>query len=300
MTNPSTVGEDFQVNGQSLSTYAWGIQTLAGREQTPPVVGDNVRIPYRNGRVWKTKTFDQRTLTLAMFVNGTDVNGAIPTGFSTVAIARRAQFNSNLRTLKRLFAPRSAQLSISRTLQFLTGVETHTALADAYNPSSGGLTPGGGGLGTDQWDLVPVTINYGTFSIDLVMADPWWYGPQQTPSVTSAGLTITNPGDVEHDHPVITFNGPLSNPMLTNTSLSLPIQVWYTGTIASGSSVILDAGAYTALTNLGSSVIGSVSHSGSLKWMLLEPGNNIMTLTNQQGGSVGTGNAVVQYSPPYT
>jgi|SRR5215472_6459871 len=296
MANPSTVGEDFTVNGVSLSTYAYNIQTLAGREQTPPIVGDNIRVPYRNGRIWKQKTFDQRTIVLAMYVRGCDVNGVVP----ATRTLERATFNSNLRMLKRLFAPRGSQLIVTRTLQFLTGTETHTGLADAYNPSSGGFTAGGGGLGTNQWDLVPVSITYGTFSIDLVFADPWWYGASVAPVITSAGGTINNIGDVEHDHPVIRFNGPLTNPMLTNLTPNPDVAVWYSGTIASGAYVQLDANAYTAVTNTGASVIGNVFHTGALKWMVLEPGNNSMTLTNQAGGAVGSGNATVTYAPPYT
>ena len=295
MTNPSTVGEDFQVNGTSLYTLAYNIWTLAGREQTPPVVGDNIAIPYRNGRVWKPKTFDQRTLTLGMWVIGTDVNGVVP------AQGMRAQLNSNLRTLKRLFAPRGAQLALQRTLKFVTGTEVHTALGDAYNPSSGGFAAGGGGLGSDQWDFTPVTQTYGTFTVDIVMADPWWYGPQQTPTLTSTGLTVTSSGDVEHDHPVITLNGPLTNPRVSNTSVLPFVQVWYNGTINSGHYLTLDCGAFTAIDDLTNSQVGNVFHAGSVHWMVLEPGNNVMTLDRfDTGGNPGTGNAVITYSPPYT
>lgn len=299
MTNPSTVGEDFQVDGQSLYTLAFSVWTLAGREQAPPIVGDNIAIPYRNNRIWTPKYFDQRTITLGMWVKGTDQDGNLPDGFATPMIAARAQFNENLRTLKRLFAPRDQQLSLSRTLQFTTGLETHTALGDAYNPSSGGFSAGGGGLGTDQWDLVPVTSWYGTFTIDVVMADPWWYGTQIGVGVSWPTPTvITNVGDVLQDHPVITLAGPLTNPVVTNT-LTPNVSVTYNGTIGAGHFVTVDCGAFTAFDDLGNSVTGNVTHAGSLFWMIIEPGSNTFTLTDTVGGSPGSGFATVTFSPPY-
>jgi hypothetical protein len=278
VTNPSTTGEDFIINGQSLMTYAYAIQTLAGRENIPPRVGDNIRIPYRNGRIWKPKTYDQRVITLGMWVKDTDVNGVTPVQ------GPRAQFNTNLRALKRLFAPLGAQLSMQRTLIFASGMETHTAQGEC----------------SGTMDLTPITIRVGTLTIDITMADPWWYGSPASPTVSSTGAAITNIGDVEAQKIVLTFNGPLTNPRLTNTSVLAPVSVWYNGTIAGGASVTLDCGVFTAVNNLGASVIGSVSHQGSLRWMLLEPGSNAMTLDNVAGGSVGAGSVTVAYSPPYT
>jgi Phage tail protein len=278
MTNPSTVGEDFLVDGTSLMTYAYAISTLAGREKLPPKVGENIRIPYRNGRIWKPKTYDQQVITLGMWIRDRDVNNVRTAGET------RGQFNSNLRALKRLFAPTGRQLALTRVLVFATGTETHTALGEA----------------SSQMDLSPVTIRYGTFTVDITMADPWWYGPGTSNPVTSSGATINNPGDVEATNMVVTLNGPLTNPRLSNSSLSPAVTLSYTGTILSGQFVTLDCNGFTAFDSSGNSVIGNVSHGGSLRWMLIEPGNNTMSLDNGSGGSPGTGNATIVYSPPYT
>lgn len=276
MTNPGTTGEDFTVDGTSLMTYAYAIQTLAGRERLPPVIGDNIRIPYRHGRVWKPKTYDQQLITLGMWVRGSDVSGNVPIG-----VQERAQFNSNLRALKRIFWPTGRQLTMQRTMLYLSGYETHTALGEA----------------SSQMDLQPVTIKLGTFTVDITMANPWWYGPQQVVSIPS---TINQPGDVESTHMVITLHGPLTNPMVSNTSITPALAVWYNGTIGAGATVTLDTSAFTAVDNGGNSVLGSLAHTGSMWWMLLEPGANIITLTNQAGGAVGSGTATITYSPPYT
>lgn len=304
MTNPSTLGEDFVVNGTSLYTLAYNVWTLAGRENIPPVVGSNVDIPYRDGSIWIPKTFDQRLVTLGMWVKGTDVDGNLPDGFATPEEAARAQFNSNLRTLKRLLTPR-VQLPVSRTLRFLTGIETHTGKGEFYNPSSGGFTAGGGGMGTDVMDFVPVTSWYGTFTIDMVMADPWWYGTSLITETLSSGTptrTFTNPGDVYNDHPVVKLIGPLnSGVQLSNITPGMPeLDLWYNAAVASGDVITIDCGAYTATDSGGVSVVGNLMHAGSTKWMAIWEGSNEIAISIHGGGAVGAGSIEVDFYPPYT
>lgn len=277
MTNPSTVGEDWLVDGTSLMTYAYNIATLTGRERLPPKVGDNIRIPYRNGRIWKPKTYDQQVITLGMWVIGCDVTGHVP-------VNSRGQFNSNLRALRKLFAPTGRQLQLQRVMQYLTGVETHTAQGEC----------------SGQMDMTASTIRAGSLSVDITMADPWWYGPQIITTLAAGTTTIASPGDVEATAMTILFTGPLTNPRLTNQSLSPVVNITYLGSIASGQTVTLDCTAFTALNQVSTSVIGSITHSGSLRWMLLEPGNNTMVLDNAAGGGVGAGSCTVTFSPPYT
>jgi hypothetical protein len=100
----------------------------------------------------------------------------------------------------------------------------------------------------------------------------------------------------------VTFNGPLANPWLLNQSVIPSVQVWYTGVINAGQSVTLDCTNFTALDQANNSVIGNLGHAGSLHWMALEPGPNIMYLWNHANASVpvGAGNAQITFSPPYT
>jgi hypothetical protein len=278
VTNPSPSGEDFLVDGTSLMTLAYAIQTISGRERLPPKIGDNIRIPYRHGRVWKPKTADEQVITLGMWVRGCDVNGV-------TAGDPRAYFQSNLRTLKRLFAPTGRQLTLQRKILYTTGMETHNGLGEAAS----------------QIDAQGQSRHHATFTVDIRMADPWWYGASTSTDVTSAGGTITNIGDVEATNIVIQFVGPLINPMLINTSVSPQVQLFAGPNIPLGVTFTLDCSAFTAVDNLGTNVIGNVSHIGNIRWMLLEPGSNVMALINGiGGGSPGVGKATVTFSPPYT
>lgn len=329
MANPGTLNEDFQVNGTSLMTYAYNIWTMAGREQVPPVMGDNISVPYRDGRLWVPKSFDQRTLTLGMWVKGTDVNGNIPGGFGgNQALAQHAQFMSNLRALKQLFAPRStfpsastlgatwvqpaAPLSLSRTIQYATGLETHTAIGDAYNPSSGGEMGGAGGanLGTDLFDLVPVTPRYGTFTVDIVMADPWWYGTQQSYTFTSVsghgGANITSIGDVMTQNIQIVFSAGASNtfvqPSLTLQTPTLQDAAFieYNATIPINGSVTISIPNLTAIDNNGNSVVGNVIAYTNPWFYIPQGGQGVWPVTG--AGFTPSGTQTIQFSfyPAYT
>jgi len=279
-----STGEDFLVDGTSLMTYAYAISSITGTQRLPPKVGDNIRIPYRHGEIWKPKTYDQNVITLGMWVRGYDVNNNIP------AWGEKAQFNSNLRTLKRLFAPVGRQLQLQRRVLFNTGYEVHTGQGEAAS----------------QMDAQGVSRTLCTFSIDLRMADPWWYGTQvTTPGITSAGATIFNPGDVDATSLVIRFNGPLNQAMLTNTSITGGygpggnVLVIVAENIAAGHWVQLDCAAFTAVDDTGASQLATIAHQGTQRWMVLQPGNNIFTLGNWLGGAVGAGNVTITYAPPY-
>jgi len=286
MTRPiSTTGEDFLVDGVSLFTYAYAIGTLAGRERLPPIVGENIRVPYRHGRVWKPKTYDENVITLGMWVRGFDVNNNLP------ARGEVAQYHSNIRALKRLFAPVGRQLSLTRYVLYNTGMEMHTALGE---PAS-------------QLDFQPSAKALSTFTIDLRLADPWWYGPQiVTPGITSAGATVWNPGDVDATQLTIRFNGPLTQAMLINTSITSGygpggnVILILAQSVAAGHWVDVNTANFTAVDDTGASRITYIAHQGTQRWMILQPGNNVFTLSNWLGGAVGSGNVVITYSPPYT
>jgi hypothetical protein len=267
----ATTDETWTINGVLLNTYAYNISTLSGREVLPVVRGENAQVPQRRGRIWVPKTVDQVTRTLAMWVRGSDVDGDISNDPT-------AQFNENLRAIKRLFADTSQQLEIEKKVRYLDGLLTLTGRAS----HDGGMSP--------EWQGHRTIA---TFSVDLVFADPYWYGALESDVVPSGGGPLVNPGDVRADAMTITLTGPLTNPILKNMSHPAKPYVKYTGTIGAGVTVVLDTEEFTAL--LGSTnVIGAISHAGTPRWMELLPGTNTMTLTG------GAGSATVAYHPPYT
>lgn len=100
---------------------------------------------------------------------------------------------------------------------------------------------------------------------------------------------ISNTGNYTA-YPVITMNGALINPVITNITNGQSVS--YSGTIASGSSVIIDTYNKTAVTNNGTNIRANISG-----FPTIEKGDNIFTLTDQGNSSVAS--AIIAYNDTY-
>lgn len=254
------------------------------RFAVPLLRGSDVELPYRAGKQWRPKMPDSRVVTLLMWTAGIDQNTGQP------ATDQRLAFNDNVRQLRSLFTTMgvsgSAQGTLTRKWYLTTGgpgIVTASALCEL-----------GGAL--------ELTMNGRTgasFSVDLLLSDPYFYGSTLTPTalVKDAATAVSNPGD----SPVgmgtgpftVTLNGPLTNPVLTNQTYG--VSLTYTGTITSGHFVTFSIPDFTAVDDFGANQIALVSHLGARYWMLLMPGSNTLKLT----ASSGSGTAALSYQPPY-
>jgi hypothetical protein len=290
----NTVDEYWEVNGQSLHLPGWNITTIGGsRFGVPAMVGSDLVYAYVPGENWQPKSPAPRTLSLAMWTIGVnpDTGG--------VNVDQRRQWNDNWYRLRRLFWNPTSQFTLTRRwlLSDASGnpyMQTASALGQLASPLEPSMT------GRTR----------ATFTADIKLADPFFYGTQQNVTVNlGTPVVIDNPGDYlsAHQHFTVDLVGPLNNPKLTNTLTDPQVSVTYSASIAAGKTVTLDVAAFTAITNenppdvsapesvWSSNRIGVVSHSGARHWFGLFPGSNTVTLT----ASSGTGYAVVHFRPPY-
>lgn len=109
-------------------------------------------------------------------------------------------------------------------------------------------------------------------------------------------LAVDNIGTVEETNPTIILTGPLSNVTITNTENN--VSLTYTGAIASPRVVTIRQvdGEYIATDDLGANVIGNISHEGSDAFMVLEPGNNDLSIVD---ATHTTGEVQITFYPPY-
>jgi hypothetical protein len=275
MTN--TTEEYWDVDGTSLNTYAWNIETLGGRLNVPILRGEDITVPYNPGEVWRQKMPGSRVLSLAMWVKDATSAGVEP----TVAEDHRPLFNENWDALVRLFFVRTRQLVLTRRQEFDDGYLVSTALAEIAGDMAA----------TMEGRMVA------KFVVDLKLADPYFYAPETTtPIAAGAGsVAINNPG---HDGVVkmnIRFNGPLVNPVLVNTATDPDVSVTYNGTLALGEHVDLDTGFFQATFQDIDNVIANVEHDGSRRWMELVRGLNTLELTADSGA----GSVDLTFSAPY-
>jgi hypothetical protein len=268
--------EYWDVDGVSLDTYAFNIQTLGGsRSGVPSFRGTNTQSAAKRGTAWRPKVADARTLTLAMNVLGVDAS--TPGGSPS-----KSQFRANFRSLQRLlWRPGGTQYALTKRWDEGAGIVTASALAEFVS----GLEP------TMSGDKMAKT------TVDLKLNDPFFYSTLQTSTIGLATpTTITNAGDDVAVKMTIEFNGPLTNPKLTNSTPVPQVYVKYGGTVASGDKVILDVDVTTALVNsTGASVIGAITHSGARHWLGFARGSNTLTLT----ADAGSGTVTMKYYIPY-
>ena len=222
------------------SAGAYALRLLSPDEEVPARRGDNLLIPQRHGRVYRAKTFEQRTISLAMWVTG----------------STPAALQTNLATLQELFGRLGAR-TLSRTMPDAT-VRTISAEAS-------------------QMLLQPQSDKVYAAAVDLLCAAPWW---QRTTVATTnqtgigsspTSVNLSNPGSAPHVGATITIGGAITNPKVQIGS----IWVQYTGAIGGGSSLVLDCENFT--TTGGS--VANITHSGSTAWMVIPAGASSATLT---------------------
>jgi hypothetical protein len=280
MSNSSE--EYWDVDGVSLNQYCHAIKSIGGsRLAVPKLRGDNVLYPFRDGRSFRPKKADSKVITLAMWVAG--INPA--TNQPRTAGNQDVQFNDNWRALQQAFWSPDQQLTLTRrwwenaASPVLKTASTLCELAGTMDPTMSGRTRA-------------------DFAVDLLLSDPYFYGPEATHTLeVNTPLVINNPGDIDAWETItIEFSGELISPTITNSTIDP--DVWFRlNTSIVADEVNVDVGDFTVINSFdNSNLVGSITHSGFRAWMRLAPGNNTLKLTSL-GSS--TGDAVLKFRPGY-
>jgi hypothetical protein len=227
--------------------------------------GDNVLIPFLDGRVFVEKQFDQRPMML---------------GLEIVEDTRTA-LESKMDVVKALFGKRSLG-TLTQTLEDLSVRSCQAEYAGDLN-----LTP-----------VSPLCVR---MVLEFMMPDPFFRGVVLFSDTTvidasPKAYTITNDGTADERNPTIVLTGPLSNTVITNVTNGCVLT--YTGTIASPRVVtIRKIGIdYVATDDLGTNVIGNVAHEPYAAFFVVDAGDNDLSVVD---GTHTTGSVKVEFYPPY-
>lgn len=277
----NTTDEYWTYGGVSLHQPQWNVKTFGGsRWNLPPVRGSNTTVLRQAGQVYRPKVLDQRTIVLKMWVAAIDATTGVP------AANPRLAFNDHLKTLRDLFVNLGSQEELVRrwwlTVEDTPTLVSATALAELVGMS----------------DLAMQGRSAAEFDVELLLADPFFYGSVLTTELElDTPVTVNNPGDnlARSKTFSIVLHGPLTNPVVTNSTASPDIWVSYTGSIADGDFVTIDVDAFVAITDADLNVTDKIHHSGSPFLMSLRRGDNTLELTADSGA----GTAVVSFSPGY-
>lgn len=284
----------WEVDGQSLQTYARNITTWGGSARgTPPLRGSNVLIPGRVGRRWVPKIADERTIEFECWVIGADEDGEP---------GDQALFRRNWAALVDLFyTPRR-----------------EVALTKRWHDEDGTLVSAvGHGQVLDSLYPVMSTPTRATFTVPIRMADPLFYGdevviptnveeavlygegPYGEGEYGGKALQVTPlviPGQEISEHVQVVWHGPL-----TASRIWFNDQWVEVSSVAEGHSVEFDANEYTAWDyadtdpTTRTNVLGRISHGSGAPWLKIVPGEHDVVMTAQ----AGTGTADFKYRPAY-
>ncbi len=266
------IGPDrWTFGGVDLSTYAVLVSQVTGADEFPELRGEDAPFTGLPGRRPMGKVADSKRIALALFVNSLNESGTVTES------TNRKQARKNLETLYALFGKRSQQALV----RYLPDATNRTAQAEVVAVT----------------DFVDETSGeaFGLV-VDFELADPYMYGANvvvtgSTPTA-STDLTLVHPGTVRGGKLLLDYTGPVSNPRITNVGNGQYVEALVT--VASAKHLLVDCSAFTAL-NDGANAIGSIRHSGAVRFLEIDPGSQILRVTSTTPG----GSLTVTFSPGY-
>jgi hypothetical protein len=275
VTTPSVgsygLPELWYFNGVPLQTPYYSISTFGGsRYGIPTLRGQDYQVPYRAGQLWRAKYPDSRTITLTMWADSQmSANQAYP------ASDPRRAFNDNWQQLRALFFTRTARGSVQGRLTrnwWLTQNGTPAMVSTAANAEIAG-----------SMDPVMNSRVSAAFSVDLLLADPYFYGPTRSQVVTTAGGTVTAYGEgvVGEGFPSVLSEFQVSiSAAATVVNTTAGVSVAHSGAGVTSWPVTIDVLRYTATDSAGHNVVGGLTHTGSRMWMCLLSGPNVISVSS--------------------
>lgn len=244
-------GEDLQLADGSLF-----LEIREGLGSYPSLRGDDVLRPGLPGRRARNRIGDVLGLELTGWIRG-----------STLAeLADLRLF------LAGLFRPTKGVRSLEATL------ENGTVLSIPARAMPDGIAYGSEPSATR-------TVNVALEAPD----PPYWRGAEEVDlerafPASPTNFTLTNDGNERTHEIVFEIAGPVENPRITNLDLDIYVEALVA--VGAGELLTIDGTSFTADID-GTNAIGSIRHSGSRLWMLLDPGANSMRLTaTTPGGTV--------------
>jgi hypothetical protein len=252
----------------------------------PPHRTNSFSRPGRHGAIVSSQYYDGRLITLTGTVSGIDYATYLSNRKALIAatnidldsndypIATRISFtmlDGNSYYMDVFFDKPTMELTDPTRADFqLTGIAPNPMIFGASQQVSSAISPPSGG------------------GYIVSMIAPYISG------AATGGSTVINNAGSETAWPVITLTGPLTNPVLTNTTTGEVLQL-SPYTIGSGNVVRIDMDAHTITLN-GASLIATKTATSD--WWGLIPGNNNVSVTSTSSSDTGT--AVFTYYSPYT
>lgn len=251
MTNTST--QPLRVDGVRLDTLAYNIETLGGRLNVPGMRGENVFVPGQHGSLWSPKFYEEGSFAIKMWVQGCDINGAVP------ALGTDHTFRKNLDTLSALFGKRGKLMDVRQTWpqgERQCFAEVQKAI--------------------DFSTLGGVSLRAAKFAVAFVIPEVFWQDIFTTtqsgiPANADTVLTSIAGATAPIGDGLFTISNPTAAAHANPRVMDIENGSWFqwNGSLAAGASVTIDSKEWT-ITGGGSS-LAQLVHGGSARFIELTP-----------------------------
>lgn len=268
---PNNTDTYWEVDGQSLHTFAHSIETLEGLLSTPSFRGEDLMVANQHGQSWVPKYYDAQTLTMAMWVRGAAQSaGQGATG------GDKQLFQANWNNLVRLLLTPGRQFDLTKRIydyQYGSGalaLYTATAKAELGNT----IKPSMKGKAAAK------------FMVDLKLTDPRFYDTTlRNAGPLGASQVVNVDGNANTSNIIITITGARNNITIRNVTTGNEFTINID--VLSGDNAVIDVKNYDATYNpsgqpsydVSSRVINLVSPI----WFDLKPGANTIQVSSSSG-----------------
>lgn len=252
--------------GTALSTFG-KVTLINDYLDMPARRGENQVIPFRHGSLPVAKYYSERKMVFGIAVIAASAT-ALETSFDTMRKLFAVNTQQTLSSTREDSSVRTAQATVDMPLQ-VERVSDKIARV-----------------------IVEFTVASAFFRLSTAIADN-----TTTINANPKAMTVTNPGTIEERDATIILTGPLSNTVITNSTNGCVLT--YTGTIASPRVVTISTnstGEYVATNDLGTNVIGNITHSGASALMVFNTGDNTLSIAD---ATHSTGTVKVTFNAPY-
>lgn len=255
---------EWNFNSQDLTVAGDYITYVLDGYDLPPVRGDNIVIPLKDGRTHTRKYFDQRIITFAMHFMGTslsDLQTNIDAMLAKLAVRTRAYL-----------------------IHTMPDATTRNAYAEVISPIQ----------------LQHRGPYHAVSTVEFLLDEPFFrsttdYELEVVIDASPHDMDVVNAGNAEDRSSTITFTGPLSHPSIANTITGASLQ--YDDDLAASSDVVtVSVSAFTAVDASAANVLNKIVHTGDTSFMVWSPGTNHCHITD---GTATTGKIKVNFYPPY-
>ena len=246
--------------GTALQTANWEIKMFSLDEQIPERRGDNIVVPSADGRVYRNKTLEQRTIDMVLNVKG----------------ASGSALEANIESLKSVF-----------------GVPGEGILSRQTAGKAGPWT-----INAEVANLVAfkeLSDSVYNVLVEFVCSSPFWEGTayskvEGTITASPHNFTVVNAGNSYNEQGTIVASGGVVNPKWTAGDF----WVQYTGTVVAGTDLQIDCANFVAYKGTVD-VTANITHGGGVSWMRILPGSNTVSLTGTSLGTVTTTVSFTEY-----